>query len=89
MNDEPPRKSFWELWLNQSGQRIVAVIMALALCFTLVIAALTAGIALLEHKPELPGIIADMLKVVLGAIVGALSVYLGTKKNGNSNGHAN
>jgi hypothetical protein len=83
-DDKPPKKSFWELWVAQSGQRAIASIMALGLGFALVILSITAGVALLMQRLELSGTIADMFKTVLSAIVGALSVYVGMKGGKNS-----
>jgi hypothetical protein len=86
-NKEPNRKkSFWEMWFDHiSGERTVSIILSISLGLTLTIISISAGIAMMMHKFELTGIIADMLTTVLGAIVGALSVYLGMKgKNGNA-----
>ena len=86
MNDEPPRKkTFWELYAGLSGQRAIAAIMALSLGLTLIILAITGGIAMLINKFEVTGVVADMFKLVLGAMVGALSVYLGIRtQNGEA-----
>jgi len=80
MNEEPPRKKgFWE---SLPSQGTVASIMAITLGATLIIVAITTGAALLQQKHEISGVISDMFTTVLGAIVGALSVYVGIKKNG-------
>ena len=79
MNEEPPRKSFWEVFANQNT---VATILAITLFVTLETIAILAGMAVLEHKYELSGGISDMFKIVLGGIGGSLATYIGVKRNG-------
>jgi hypothetical protein len=86
MNDEPPRKKgFLELLFGAQGQQLIASIMALTLCSTLLVIAIMSGAALLQRNYELNGSITGLFEVVLGAIAGSLGTYLGLRKNGNGN----
>lgn len=64
-------------WLHHEWQGIVAVILSVAVGIALITAELGRHLS----DPE-----AQLVNTILGAIVGALATYLGSRINGNGNG---
>lgn len=88
----PEERKVWfnrltALWLDHSATRQVAVILAIGVCLSMFIMALSLGIAEVDRQnyPEKEVFVA--LFGVMSAIIGGLGVYLGRQdRNGKRNG---
>jgi hypothetical protein len=84
MNDkEPQKQSFWQLYANFPSGRAVAMVLAVSLGIAIILIAIAFTVSMFQHSGagSMSKELSSLLSGILGAMVGALSVFLGKDDN--------